>query len=361
MNQIKKEVVIMKKLICLIFLLPYVAFGYYVHDVYRESEINILETPNFHEYPVPAWEASPGTFSIQSAFVVVRIPRYGQWDPSASGQFLRSTLVAIPAEVTNRECIAYITYIWEKGTLGDVKISVRNANGRKIATKNIEPSIHRSQQGYAIARQDSIPLHFTCPNKGSLRLELESTADAPPVKIERAYLGLEPVPSHEGVHGRLDFGPNCRWTITGDQVGVNAKNYIHNPRTCSSESVPARTTPLHEWWEYYIGKASLNRPVVRIVMPDATFIMLCVSFGRIYNSASSPFVVALESHTLSKIIASTSSHDGQPIGGTICGVMPMDLYSTGAELRILSSTGDNIIESPGYGIDALNWFGFPLR
>ena len=159
----------MAKLIFLLTLL----FGFSA----KAEFINVLKNPNF-ESRTAQWVATGGAFAVSSTD-----PLEGTysatWDPSATGQFVRSFSYTVPAGLVGGRCMVKMKYLWDSGVAGDILFNVDDGTNN-IASLSLEPTAGAAR--FAV-------LNFDCPSSGSFRVELESTADAAVIKWDKNILG----------------------------------------------------------------------------------------------------------------------------------------------------------------------------
>lgn len=102
------------------------------------------------------------------------------WDASATGEFLRSNTYTIPAGLKGISCSLEMQYIWDTGTSGHLLLNVDDGTNN-IAQLTVSPTTS------AVSKKAM--LNFECPTSGSLRYELESTADADSIRVDSVKLG----------------------------------------------------------------------------------------------------------------------------------------------------------------------------
>lgn len=143
------------------------------------NEVNIIKNPNF-EAKTSGWSRTgAGTFTLETAAPLEGVYS-ANWDASATGEFFRSTSVTIPVGIQGRTCLIEMLYSWDSGTSGHILMNADDGTNN-IATLSIDPT------SGGVARKAQ--LNFTCPTSGTLRFELESTANAAVIKIDRMFIG----------------------------------------------------------------------------------------------------------------------------------------------------------------------------
>lgn len=172
----------MRKLILILtFLIPILVWA-----LPKEQDRAIFEGNNRNILDNPGFEARKGDWSItgSSTFTLeTAAPAAGKisgkWDPSATGEFFRSVLIPIPEGLKNRACSLVFDYKWA-GVAGEILANVDNGSTNE-GSVGLDPSATEYRQ--------SPPILFTCPGSGSIRVELESTADAAEITLDSFQLG----------------------------------------------------------------------------------------------------------------------------------------------------------------------------
>ncbi len=150
---------------------------------------NILADNNFDFEagdPPSDFTATGGTFISESTNPGFGLAS-GSWNASASGQFLRSTAVAIPEGLRTRSCSARIQYKWNAGTPGDLGWRVEDSSDVLIAGGSGFSGTAKNLDSSSNWREDNI--FFTCPSSGDMRIEIESSADAALILTDNWELG----------------------------------------------------------------------------------------------------------------------------------------------------------------------------
>ena len=143
------------------------------------DEVNLLKNPGFESRTSQWSKTGSSTFTMESA-----APLAGTysaiWDASATGEFFRSSTYTIPAGLKGTTCLIQMKYLWDTGTSGHILMNVDDGTNN-VATMSLDPTtsgVPRTAQ-----------LNFTCPTSGTVRFELESTANAVAFTVDEAYLG----------------------------------------------------------------------------------------------------------------------------------------------------------------------------
>jgi len=132
------------------------------------------------------------------------------WDPSATGEFLRSTLTAMPISHRDRNCEVRFRYNFE-GTVGDITAVVDDGTTDLFVAESLEAT---ASGKWALFQKP-----FQCPGTGSLRLELESTADAAIVKVDSIYIGTSLNTVVTNTSDWIAYTPTGSWTTNTTYVG----------------------------------------------------------------------------------------------------------------------------------------------
>ena len=154
------------------------------------------------------------------------------WDASATGEFLRSTLVTIPNDLKGKACSAKFSYLG-----GSANIRYRVTDGSStIAGYGIDSSA--TIGGAAATYTDTVYMTFTCPTSGGLKLELESTANTSIIYVDEMYIGRDykAATTPAAVYGTLKIpsATNCSW-----QGGTTAFTSYGTDGDCSASPTVA--------------------------------------------------------------------------------------------------------------------------
>jgi len=178
----------MKKLVILVALLSSTALGRLSNTSQQFSDaLNLLSNPGF-ENSTANWETTGGA-TLGTTSVVGNVyvgSRSGVWDPSATGEFMRSRLASgvIPKGLDSKVCMASFWYLWDAGTTGQIHVNVND--GTNDLTSDVPLVKTSGEYSQALIR-------FGCPVQGtSIRIELESTVDAAALTVDQFFLGNDP-------------------------------------------------------------------------------------------------------------------------------------------------------------------------
>lgn len=145
--------------------------------------INALLDSNFDfEAGTTSWTNSGGTFTTSNT-PALNGSASGLWSSSASGQTLRSALIAIPAAFIGRSCQVDGLYRFPSGNAGSLVWEVLDGSDNVLAQADVVVTSGSD------VRTISFP-QFTCPTSGSFRFGLRSTgASGVTVRIDDIFLG----------------------------------------------------------------------------------------------------------------------------------------------------------------------------
>jgi hypothetical protein len=142
--------------------------------------INLLDNPGA-EFGLPKVSVTGGTLTKETANKYVGTSSFG-WDASAASQIFRWASVAIPEGLRGKACLMKFNYLWDSGVLGDLDFTVTDLTNDLVTVIELAPT--SGKWGLAQAA-------FICPESGSLRLEVRSTADAAKIYLDQAHLGSD--------------------------------------------------------------------------------------------------------------------------------------------------------------------------
>lgn len=187
------------------------------------SGINILQDLNADceaGSPPSNWTETGGSFTSETG-----LPGNGAqscaWNPSITGQFLRSTLAVTPDILIGRTCTARVQTKWAGGVDQEIIWYVEDSSlGKLSLTKSV------------IVSSDWVPdtLVYTCPATGvTTRVVFESTADAANMIFDDVELGQSGVINQSQTElvafAKYVGTTNCKWvraSATFGDFGVDA-------------------------------------------------------------------------------------------------------------------------------------------
>jgi hypothetical protein len=164
----------------LIFTTLYILVGILLGSpAFAQSEVNLLKNPGFESRTSQWSKTGSSTFSIESS-----APLSGtysaNWDASATGEFFRSSTYTIPAGLKGVTCVIQMKYLWDTGTSGHILMNVDDGTSN-VAQLSLDPT--------SSATPRTAQVSFTCPTSGTLRFELESTANATQITVDDMFVG----------------------------------------------------------------------------------------------------------------------------------------------------------------------------
>lgn len=178
------------------------------------QEVQLLQNPNFESNKV-GWSSTGGAFTIDTA-----TPLTGKvsvtWDPSTTGQFVNSSLYTVPSGIFGKTCMVSMRYLWPSGVQGDILLKVHDGTN-DLASYILTPT--------AAAVTQVATMAFDCPSSGSIRLRLESTADAAVIKFDEMFLGqgrnsFQVSQPHLVFSGYFAGTAGCSWTRANTALGA---------------------------------------------------------------------------------------------------------------------------------------------
>lgn len=200
----------------------------------------ITNNPDFESGIGTGWTASGGAFAAATSTPDLL---YGSgsatWNPTTTGQTLRSDAYTVLDGLKSRNCLVRISY---KG--GDANYTLRAVDGSNTAIAGSSVVLSASTDtstSYA---------SFTCPSSGSMKLELASTADAASIAIDRMYLGemdlLQQLTQAKYI-GSLKYAKttNCLWSVTQTTFAADysADTDCPTPTVTGSVTAPGTKVP----------------------------------------------------------------------------------------------------------------------
>ena len=158
----------------LIFLLSFLLPSFALAD-----EVNLLKNSGFEAKKISWVKTGSSTLTIESASPLDG-SYSGIWDASATGEFFRSNLYTVTAGLKGSKCSIELKYLWDTGTEGHILMNVDDG------TNNIATVTLNSTSG-GLSKKASTT--FECPSSGSIRFELESTANATAITMDAVFIG----------------------------------------------------------------------------------------------------------------------------------------------------------------------------
>jgi len=187
----------------LIFALLFLFVGAFA----QAQEVNLLKNPNF-ESRTSGWsKTGSSTLTVESGTPLEGVYSIN-WDASATGEFFRSGTYTIPAGMRGKTCLIEMLYSWDAGTSGHILMNVDDGTNN-VATMTVAPTAS-SVAGVA-------QLNFTCPTSGTVRFELESTANATSIRVDKTFVGAgrnSAQLSQAVVYATADYQSDCDWNTS---------------------------------------------------------------------------------------------------------------------------------------------------
>lgn len=138
--------------------------------------------------PPNDWTVTGGTFDAETTNPAFGA-QSGSWNPTLTGQQLRSSAPAIPQGLYGQSCSIKFTSQWSGGVPGEIIWRIEDSSDNVIAG----PFDAVASTGY-IPNQ----AFFTCPSSGDIRIEFEATADAALILLDNVQLGQDLVAATPG-------------------------------------------------------------------------------------------------------------------------------------------------------------------
>jgi len=201
-------------------------------DVEKQDipHVNVLGgvNPGFENSTSKWTKTGSSTLAATTANVAYGVSA-GEWDASATGEFLRSADVAVPKGLEGRACLMEFEYWLTGGSAGDVVVRMETDGGDAL-TQDLTLAVNGSYQ--------KAQMGFICPSSDSIRIEFESTANASVLRVDQAYVGRDhrkgdrSQPSEVMAFIQYDKGGGCSYSNAA--FGISALN---DSGTCSDATV----------------------------------------------------------------------------------------------------------------------------
>ena len=226
------------------------------------GSINLLENADFEiGDPPDNWTPSGASTFIAELGSPGFGSQSGEWDASATGEFLTSDLANVPVGLQGQDCLAQINYLWDAGSNGDIKLQVLDD------LSNIRGQVDLEQTSGLWRKAQ---LAFTCPSAGSpqMQLRLASTADAAVIFLDNTHNGSdirEIEIAQAELYGTLTYngGASCFWSsTTGSYINYTATGACNVAVVTGRLSAPTTKIPGFRMQNalpgnYYIAVAGL--------------------------------------------------------------------------------------------------------
>lgn len=168
----------MKFLLLTLLLLPSLVLGQTTGSQKKyDPPFNLLDNGNF-EKKTSGWTNSGGTFAhVTSGSNLLFDKGSATFDASATSQYVQTKLYTVTEGLKGAKCMARIYY---KG--GDANLVLKALDG----SSNLLGSTVLT----ALSATGPASVVFSCPSSGSLRLRVESTANAAIIALDNAHVGI---------------------------------------------------------------------------------------------------------------------------------------------------------------------------
>lgn len=196
--------------------------------------VQLLQNPGFEVGVSTGWSNSGGTFTAISAGSNLLIGQgSATFQATGSGQYMQSSLYAIPNGLKGRSCTAQILF---KG--GDANLTLQVTDGTNVLT---------SADLFPAAGPTTLATpSFICPSSGSLRLKLISTASSALVALDQMFLGenvLTQVSQASLYGGATISGCSGAWTTTAGTASAFSPQTGCTYSTFGAASAPPSNVP----------------------------------------------------------------------------------------------------------------------
>lgn len=171
--------------------------------------INILSNADFELGIASGWSNSGGSYSTASGANILYGSVSALFDASATSQYVRSTLTAIPNGLKSQNCMGSMYYLG-----GDALLTAQVTDGTNVLASKVLTTV---------TIPSKIFLNFPCPASGSLRFEVVSTGNAAQIAIDQVHLGealnVAQISQAEYV-GSVKWvsATNCMWSSTSNKT-----------------------------------------------------------------------------------------------------------------------------------------------
>lgn len=241
----------------LIFTTLYILLGILAGSPAFADEVNIIKNPGFESRTAQWSKTGSSTFTIESA-----APLTGNysaiWDPSATGEFFRSTTYTIPAGLKGATCVVQMKYLWDSGTSDHIRMNVDDGTN-DVAQVSLDPTsggVPRTAQ-----------ISFTCPTSGTLRFELESTANAAAITLEDVFVGTGKNTvqlSQTELYAAVQYHniSNCDVTITSGTIAE-----VANDTDCTSRTAVGQAQFVNNQFKMSVAKLPKGRYELSTMVP----------------------------------------------------------------------------------------------
>lgn len=169
-----------------------------------DPPFNLLDNGNF-EKKLSGWTNSGGTFShVVSGSNLIFDKGSATFDASATSQYIQSKLYTVPEGLKSANCMGRVYY---KGGDANLVLKVLDGSSNLLASSTF----------YAASSTSPLSVVFVCPSSGSIRLRVESTANAAIVALDNAHIGISDnmlLVGQASLWGSAKWIPttNCGWS-----------------------------------------------------------------------------------------------------------------------------------------------------
>lgn len=230
-----------------------------------DPPFNLLDNGNF-EKKLSGWTNSGGTFShVVSGSNLIFDKGSATFDASATSQYIQSKLYTVPEGLKSANCMGRLYY---KGGDSNLVLKVLDGSSNLLGSATFS------------AASSTLPLSvvFVCPSSGSIRLRVESTANAAIVALDNAHIGIS---DNMLLVGQASLWGGSTWPATANCTWSNSATswQVYSADTDC-------TNPSGSNLQGYASAPSTKVPGIKFdTMPAGRYLVL-VS-GPLYKSTTS--------------------------------------------------------------------------
>lgn len=198
------------------------------------SGINLIDNKGFEDGISVGWTNVGGTYAAAIAPNILFENVSVAFTASATGQYFESNAVTVPEILKGQNCMAKIQY---RGADANAYLTVMDGASAEIIPTNARVTLAPS-----ILKRDA-KVYFNCPQSGSVKFRVQSTAAMAVGYFDEAHLGQsDEVPYKQSqIFGKSRWAAatNCVWTL--NQTGVGLGGSFLTANSDSDCATPTRT------------------------------------------------------------------------------------------------------------------------
>lgn len=171
-----------------------------------DPPFNLLDNGNF-EKKLSGWTNSGGTFShVVSGSNLIFDKGSATFDASATSQYIQTKLYTVTEGLKGASCMGRVYY---KGGDSNLVLKVLDGSSNLLGSTTFAAATATSVLNVA----------FPCPSSGSVRLRVESTANAAIVAVDNAHVGvadnLVKISQAQFIGSAQIYAASCAWAESG--------------------------------------------------------------------------------------------------------------------------------------------------